>query len=425
MFAGEQPGQYEPHRIREVRVEVPAPNVSSESSHDPPTQDVDMKDSGAAAEATSDATTAPASNEAAGSTETATETATATETVQQVFYEEDVTSDEGAIYPIRNGRIVNKEAFFALLQHIYNLLSPPLHTPILMVLQPAWTTHDREEITRFVFENFNTPAFTLLDAARAAVWGFGVQTGVVVDVGKTKADVTAVIEHKIQDHGRGVSLLQCGGDAMTERLLELLEPKGFTREMCEQLKRSDITEILPAGTPLPGSTATAHQGAIPAASDSNNESAPAEGADSNGDEEGVLDVAAIVSGDTSEYLANMEKSGTKKGGVDPKLPNAKRPTATFQYEEFVEMEGTPAGGAKRYRRNLRELSVGVERFRSATPRQNAGPFVAADIMERLAKQVYDTIQECDRAKHSDLWDSIIIVGGGSKVQGRPPDPDFS
>src|ERR1700712_1297260 len=104
---------------------------------------------------------------------------------------------------------------------------------------------------------------------------------------------------------------------MTDRLVELLGPKGFTREMCEQLKRSNITEIVPPGTPLPGAAATARQGANPATAASTgadgNDAGPRgpgegtqTGTETNGDEdEGVLDVAAIVSGNTTEYLANM------------------------------------------------------------------------------------------------------------------------
>lgn len=430
MFPAEKPGEYEPHRIRKVvstngSGPAPAPTSAPSASapEQPPKDDVEMKDAGASA--------APAAPPAGEETSEGAEKP-ATEPVPEVIYEEDVTSDEGAVYPIQNGRIVNRNALFALFQHIYNLLSPPLHTPILIVSEPAWTPIDRDEITRFVFEHFNTPAFSFVDAAFSAAWGYGVKDAVVVDVGKSKADVTAIIDYRIQDHGRGIALQGCGGDAMTDRLFELLGPKGFSREMCEQLKRSDIAEILPPGTHLPGAAATARQSNPsdpPAADSSNGDSAPTEGStENNGEEEGVLDVAAIVSGNTSEYLANMEKDKSvakKAGAADPKLPNAQKERATFQFEEFVEMEDeAQAGGPKRYKRNIREIPVGIERFLAATPRQKAGPLLSNGILEDLAAQIHYTINSCHASKRSDLWNSLIIVGAGTRVRGRFP-PEFT
>lgn len=276
-----------------------------------------------------------------------------------------------------------------------------------------------------------------MDSALAACYGYGVQTATVVDVGKGKVDVTAVTDFTVNEHGRGIALEGCGGDAMTDRLLELLGPRGFTREMCEQLKRSNITEILPPGTPIPGAAVTARQGANPATAASTggadgNESAPRgpgegtqTGTDANDEEdEGVLDVAAIVSGNTTEYLANMEKDKTskQKGAVDPKakLPNSKKEKASFQFEEFKQMEEQNGDQpSKRYTRHAREIEVGVERFLSTTPRQNSGDRLSGGLLEDIATQIHHTILAVpDATKRSDLWDSLIIVGGGSKVRGE-------
>lgn len=406
MFPAEKAGEYEPHRIRKViktSTPTPAQTTGPTASEQPPKEDIDMKDAGASAPGE-------------GTTEGA-EKAEA-EPVEEVIYEEDVTSDEGAVYPIRDGRIVNREAFFALIQHVYNLLSPPLHTPVFMVAEPGWTQTDREEITRFVFEHFSPPGFAYVDSAFTTAWGFGVLNGLVIDVGKTKTDVTAIIGSLPYKIGRGVALSGCGGDSMTDRLLELLGPKGFTREMCEQLKRSDIAEILPPGTPLPGAAATAHQGNTrPGESAS---TFPSGGAsENNGADEGVLDVAAIVSGDTSEYLANMEKDKSAAKKIDPKLPNAQKDRASFQFEEFVEMENdTEAGSSKRYKRNTREITVGVERFLAATPRQRASPLLSNGILEDIAAQVQYAINSCPNEKRNELWSNIMIVGAGSRVRGE-------
>lgn len=430
MFAAENKGEYEPYRVNEKRQEVKINNASAA-----PKVDVDMKDAGAAAPS------AEAAVMPGGDKETTGDTQHSTKTVEEIFYEEDMASDEGAIYPIQNGRIVDWPCFFALLTHVYNTLSPPFHTPILLISQPAWTARDHEAIAQFIFEKFKAPAFSLMDSALAACYGYGTSTATVVDVGKGKVDVTAVTDFMVNEHGRGIAVEGCGGDAMTDRLVELLGPKGFTREMCEQLKRSNITEILPAGTPLPGAAATARQGANPAAAASTggpdaNDNAPRGPGDgtqtgteaNNEEEEGVLDVAAIVSGNTTEYLANIEKEKTtnKKGAADPKaarLPNSKKEKASFQFEGFVQLEGekAAASGPRQYVRHTRDIEVSVERFLLTSPRSNPGSRLTGGILEDIATQIHHTILAVpDATKRSELWDSLIIVGCGSKVKGKMP-----
>lgn len=429
MFPAEKKGEYEPYRVHERRQEVKVNNGT-----EAPKPDVEMKDAEpAVAEGT------PATEDAVKSDENTQNNGESTKTIEEVFYEEDPASDEGAIYPIENGRIVDWPCFFALLTHIHNTLSPPFHTPIMLIGEPVWSARDREAIAQFVFEKFKAPAFSLMDSALAACYGYGTGTATVIDVGKGKVDVTAVTDFAVNEHGRGIALEGCGGDAMTDRLLELLGPKGFTREMCEQLKRSNIAEMLPPGTPLPGSSATARQGTNPAAAASTggsdaNESAPRgpgdgtqTGTEANNDdeEEGVLDVAAIVSGNTTEYLANIEKekTTTKKAAADPKgarLPNSKKEKASFQFEEFVQVDGEKAAaqGSRQYVRRTRDIEVSVERFLLTSPRSSSGDRLSAGILEDIATQIHHTILAVpDATKRSELWDSLIIVGCGSKVKG--------
>lgn len=435
MFPGQKKGEYEPYRIRELQQSAKASNGNGAPKDESFKEDVNMKEAEPTGEngtkntEAAEDTVKPAGETAEGADKTE---------AQETFYEEDVASVEGAVYPIQNGHIVDWPCFFALLTHIYNALSPPFHTPILLVAQPVWTMREREVITQFVFEKFKVPAFSLIDSALVTLYGYGVPTATIIDVGKSKVDVTAVTDFEVYDWGRGLSLEGCGGDAMTDRLVELLGSKGFTREMCEQLKRSNIAEILAPGTPLPGAAATARQGTNPAAAASTggtigNDSVPRgpgegtqTGTETNGeDDEGILDVAAIVSGNTTEYLAKIEKEKTtKKAGADPKqknAPNHQKEKATFQYEEFVPLEDdtAPVGGSRRYIRQTREIEVGAERFLLATPLQNPGPRLTAGILEDIAAQVHYTILSVqDASKRSDLWDNLIIVGAGSRVRGE-------
>lgn len=278
---------------------------------------------------------------------------------------------------------------------------------------------------------------------------------------------------------------------MTQGLLSKLKSKRFTREMCEQLKRSAICEILPTGTPLPGTEGagaeTGHQdvitnpasaastgatgsGLAAAASIGNGPRGPGEdtevGEEADEDEnEGVLDVASIVAGGKmNEYLAKKEKekqdkSLAKKKGTEAtaavarpvRLPNVKREKATFMYEDHalldtlknmnlgsqgladaqaamdegpqrkthddtadgallsaVDANGS-TGSASRSGPIRREIEVGTERFLAAS----------GGVLERVADAVHRAISSVDEVnKRSELWDSLIVCGNGSRVRGQ-------
>ncbi|SZF00508.1 unnamed protein product [Blumeria hordei] len=296
---------------------------------------------------------------------------TADERDQSTESTEESDSTEEAVWPLKEGHIVNLPAFFALLQHIHNTLSPTLHTPILLVSQPCWTAKNREDITQFIFEKFKTPGLCVIDSAIATSYAFGAATAAIIDVGFEKTDVTAITDFVIT--GRGC-ITQHGGDAMTQRLMELLKPKNFTREMAEQLKRSHICEILPPGTPLPGTAeaAIAEENAdIPAntlasaaTSLATTSIKPASKAielpvkeftlvdDKPVEDDGILDIASIVtSGKTQDFLAKKEKEKAERAAARKatrdaekaevaamankatKLPNSKKPRAIFHYED--------------------------------------------------------------------------------------------
>ncbi len=412
---------------------------------------------------------------------------------QEMLYEEDPTTEEGAVFPLQAGRIVNWSCFFALLTHIYNTLSPPFHTPILVISQPAWTAHDHERLTQFFFEKFKTPAFCLMDSALAVCYAYSAATATIIDVGHGKCDVTAVSDFVVNDLGRAAALVGCGGEGMTDRLLDLLgSKKGFTRDMCEQLKRSNICEVLLPGTDLPGENETEDH--IPASATSVNGISEGhrgpifmQGVISKGsgitlapidddldrdtkdgeDNEGILDVASIVvSGKTSEWVAKKErekaeKAAAKKAASDAaaapkvaKLPNVKRVTAILHYNErrpldelnvngkratdattgqdggpkrqktpehasiddAVEGAENPTAARKEDRKKnrdtlafvRRDMEVGVERFQSTT----------GGIMDQIADSIHRCILSVpDVSKRGELWDSLIILGNGSKVKG--------
>lgn len=467
MFPAQKKGEWEPVKVREKKVR----KVSSgaDGINGKPDGDVTMTDADA---------------------ETKVE-----DVEEETVYVEDPTTEEGAVYPLRDGRVVNWTCFFALLTHVYNTLSPPFHTPIMVISQPAWTAQDHEKLTQFFFEKFKTPAFCLMDSALAVCYAYGVPTATVVDVGYGKCDVTAVNDFLVHDLGRGVAVSGCGGEGMTQRLLELLGSRGFTKDMCEKLKRSNICEILAPGTALPGEEATEEEVTNPAAAASTGAigsgagqrgSIAAQGGAPRGpgidtevgeedqdreikdgeDNEGVLDVASIVvSGKTSEFLAKKEKEKAEKAAAKkaaaeaaaaPKparLPNSKRLKTTFHFDErrpvdevningkrSVEIEGTQEGGDTKRQKTPESAIDGPPNGIDALPpvrkgrnRDNATfirkdieigieRFKAADgILEQIADSIHRTILAVPEiSKRSELWESLVILGNGSKIRGISP-----
>ncbi|KAJ4378154.1 Actin-like protein arp9 (SWI/SNF complex component arp9) [Neocucurbitaria cava] len=441
MFPAEKEGEYEPYKIRRKQDKPAATNGEPQDS----AQEEKKPDEGED---------------------------------DEIVWEEDRVSEEGAVWPIQEGRIVDWPCFFALITHVYNTLNPPFHTAILLVTQPAWTPREHEKLTQFFFEKFKTPAFGLIDAALATSWAYGQHTATIVDVGKDKADVTAVSAFIPHTQGRVIALAGCGGEAFTQALQLKLKSKGFNRDMCEQLKRSPICEILPAGVPLPGSGEAPEQDPItnPAAAASTGAvaSGPAAaasignvprgpgvdtevGEDAGIDEnEGVLDVASIVAGGKmNEYLAKKEKekqdkvNAKKKGAPVPeankpiRLPNSRREKATFLYEDHALLD------------NLKNMNLNTQDMADAKSALDEGPsrkaqengengesnpateakgvgsirreievgterFMAGSdgTLEKLADAVHRTISAVDEVKErSELWDNLIICGNGSKLRG--------
>ena len=461
MFPSEEPGKYEPYKIREKKGKRKVP------------------------------ATAEQQNGAEG----ANNDAMAVDTPEdEIVYEEDMTSDEGAIYPIVKGRVHNWPCFFALLEHIHNTLSPPFHSPVLFVMPSGWVPKEWEWLAQFWFEKFKVPALALLDSCLSISWAYSTPNATIIDVGFEKTDITNISEFWPCPVSRHLRLPSPSGEVMTRRLQEMLGPKGLTYDMCEQLKKNPICEILLPGTPLP-SEAEGPDSANPAATASTGVNGSTNVANAkqstvqNGlprgpgpgteigteradDNEGVLDVASIVaSGKTSEFLAKKEREKAEKaakkaaaaaadaGTKAAKLPNSQKVKAVFHFDELRKPEETsgveaahgegakddetgkdsaaepqnngegpatldgPADAAeapplskKEERKRVRESSgyvrkeveVGVERFQAGE-----------EAVERLIDAIYISIMGFpDPYERSKFWDSLILCGNGSKVKGK-------
>ncbi len=454
MFPTNNPDQFEPVKIH-VRKGV---KVQSGDGHEKP--------NGVLAESavsgtvngeqnsTNEATDAPMKTN--GFYATATKPAVALDDVAESeveteeYLEEDPYSHEGAVWPIVEGRIENLSCFRALLTHVWHSLNPNFNSPVVIIAQPAWSLRDYENITKLVFQHWLSPALHIADAAPLALYGVGVESAVVVDVGYEKCDITPIFESIIDHPARRVSLKGCGGRAMTRKLQQLLEKQGFNEDMAEQLKKSNICEILPRGTALPSTSSMNGNVSNPAAAASTGAtSSGANAKEADGmrpgqaprgpgagteageedDNEGVLDVASIVARDNAaELLAKREaekaaKAASKKGGVQeaPKqvrLRNSEKPTATFTCREPTPVNTDAGGnGTTVTRVRGREIEVGAERFMAAETL--AGE--SKNILETIAWNIRSSIMACQNLQaRSILWDNIILCGNGSRVKGESP-----
>ncbi|KAI9783024.1 MAG: Actin-like protein arp9 (SWI/SNF complex component arp9) [Peltula sp. TS41687] len=384
MFPGSKKGEWEPVKIIEKRVKKTKPddvkaNGATAASAKDKDRDVMVVDGKETTVGDKDGDVTMVEN----AEKTIAKDKAGEGTVEEedrVEYEEDPDSDEGAVYPIQQGLVKDWSCFLALLTHIRNTLSPPFHTPILLIAEPAWTAQDRETVTQFCFEKSKTPAFCMMDSALAVCYAFGAPSATVVDVGYEKCDVTAVVDFMAHEIGRGIAIPGCGGEAMTQKLMELLRSDGWTRDMCEQLKKSNICEILPKDTPLPGAAdvemsnaddltltgllsgkrgSVADQGGIPRiqtqSADSDDLPGELKAVENS---EGILDVASIVaSGKEREYLAKKEREkaerAAKKAGAGDasaaaakpmKLPNSRKLKNTFVYVERRKKDEEEAEG---------------------------------------------------------------------------------
>ena len=311
------------------------------------------------------------------------------------------------------GHIVNMDAFLAFLEHVHGLLTTTYHnTPIVLMTSSQWTRPDCEAIALYIFEKTRTPALCMINSALATQYGLKWPHMTVIDIGFEKVDVTCIYDSRIVNHldvgyypggepsadddDRAIS----GGEVFTQRLRKLLRDKNFTYEMAEQLKKSNICEVLPYAPEFPqlmdlpeddASAATAAAVAASASASASNAAAAVIAAASGNDEpsaagpvvassatapvaaavadgmdeddgalpvaeDGVLDVASIVtSGQTKEFLAKKDKERSERGrfgrrGKDKeaeaaaarpiRLPNAKRARTMFHFEELVEDEET-------------------------------------------------------------------------------------
>lgn len=203
----------------------------------------------------------------------------------------------------------------------------------------------------------------------------------VIDIGKDKTEITPIID--FQTVSISQRTIPYGSTTINKELKRLLPD--FTDTQIEYLKQSDIFQAL------------SEEAAKASWFGLNTSGLPDESAKKDLEEDGVVDIAAIVSsGRTREILAEREKE--KKKALEAEKSGAPKEDKPNEDREFNYFE-SPDSDAP--------IKVGKERFQGTKL-----------LVEKIALAVGEVLKHLDEtSKRQECWDNIIIVGRGSAVKG--------
>lgn len=131
------------------------------------------------------------------------------------------------MYPVVKGEIKDFDGLEAVIRHVlYHHCGwvEGCEEHVVMVEPVMLSRIDRERLAQILFENFNVNSYFVSDAAVSSLYSVGKTSGIVVDVGYEKTDISAVADGMTQPSSS--YRLHMGGRQMTERLKTLLREKG-------------------------------------------------------------------------------------------------------------------------------------------------------------------------------------------------------
>lgn len=298
------------------------------------------------------------------------------------------------IDPIVAGEVKDWTALTAFFNHLLYTLTGEepgaRHSdyPVVLVVPLQWSRADREKVTKIFLEEFLRPAFMIMDMATASLYACNTMTGIVVDFGYSKTDITPIIDSIIIPSA--ASSVGTGGADMSAHLASLLSSdlpinqatqiaingQELFPDIIEIIKTSDICEVLVENSDR---LKMAFQ-----PNDSKNEAT----------EEGVLDIAAVVaSGKTREYLARVEaeKAG-QSGDAKDLVPNSQLTHNTVRINSDL------------------TLVIGQARFKVGEPILNS-----LTVVEEIYRSIMNVAVDPSRRK--ELWENVVITGCASKISG--------
>jgi len=291
-----------------------------------------------------------------------------------------------AVYPIVKGEIANVDALNFLFKCIVKsvLKNNPLIlldsiTFTLVQSSSRWSPVAVETITNYAFETLQLAAFAIVPAALCALFAHGsFSNACVIDVGYEKCEISPIVDFQV--FAPAVTYLEEGGNSINIRLHELLPQ--LSDAQIESLKKSSIFECL---------SEEQAKGSFFGVSGLLDD-----GKSKNPEDEGVLDIASIVTSEksTREILEEKErekrdKNHKRKGKSDQEKPNSER-----EKNKFVDNEGNV-------------ITVGKERF------QGSGRLI-----DNLSHAIYRALSKVpDMKKREECYENLVICGKTSSIKG--------
>ncbi|KAI5966050.1 ARP9 [Candida margitis] len=271
------------------------------------------------------------------------------------------------INPIKQGKIVDLDAFNALIQIVLSsvIQQHPILTinqiPLLIIVPSlTWSKRQLEYITKFVFENLEITAFNILDLSLGATFGFAnTVNSLVVNIAEDYIQVVPVIGYQSVKFA-GEYIPGKGGVILDEDLR--VKFPNFTSQQIEDLKFSGIFEFL------------------------------LEGEESIGDIDPDADVEVEDPSEFDVAKVLTDENGKQKEQVDEQQVKSNKELDKNYFIDSSTQE---------------KIWVGKERF---TTESNLISIVGAAIYKTLLR-----INDLD--KRQDCYDNIILVGSAVQVPG--------
>lgn len=287
--------------------------------------------------------------------------------------------DAKEILPLAMGRIVDLGALQFLIKSILNsFLKQDRYQHIdldqihLLLVQSSikWSHLSIEKLMNYLFEGLSLQNVSLVPLGLCSMFSYGsYPNSLVVDVGYQKSEILPIVDYEV--FSPASRLVKLGGDNINQNLKRLLP--NLSDFQIEDLKKSDIFECL--------STEDAKRSffGVEGLVDTNE--------NIEGEDEGVLDIASIVTSEksTREILETVNSKINKKDD---------KPNSELEINSFIDSNGE-------------KLEIGKERFQGCI-----------ELVDAIVFNIYWGL-ECipDPKKRQDCYENIIFSGQTTKIPG--------